>query len=208
MKHFFGFAMLITAAAFLPPFASAHFKLLAPDSAIVENNLGDPQKLGPCGGVSANAKGGANPGTPSNLVTKAVGGSKVHLKVQETVFHPGHYRVALAVNSRDELPADPKVTTRDSEKGPWSVSAEIMSPVKPPVLMDGFWAHNTKQVEPLETDVTLPNINCVKCTLQIIQFMAEHGKNADGDYSYHHCADIQITADPAKPIDRSWPGQR
>ena len=41
------------------------------------------------------------------------------------------YRVALAVNSREELPADPKVTTRDSEKGPWSVSAEIMSPVWP-----------------------------------------------------------------------------
>ena len=83
MKHFFGFAAILAAAAFLPPFASAHFKLLAPDSAIVENNLGDPQKLGPCGGVSANAKGGANPGTPSNLVTKAVGGSKLHLKVQD-----------------------------------------------------------------------------------------------------------------------------
>lgn len=208
MKRFAGFAVLAASAALLTPFASAHFKLLAPDSAIVENNLGDPQKLGPCGGTSANAKGGPNPGMPSNLVTKAVGGSKLHLKVQETVFHPGHYRVALAVNSREELPADPKVTTRDSEKGPWSVSAEILSPVRPPVLVDGLWPHNTKQAEPLEADVTLPNINCAKCTLQIIQFMAEHAKNVDGDYSYHHCADIQITADPAKPIDRNWPGQR
>lgn len=208
MKRFLGMSALAAAATLLPPFAAAHFRLLAPESAIIENNLGDPQKLGPCGGVSASAKGPANMGTPSGIVTKAIGGSKLHLKVQETVFHPGHYRVALAVNSRDELPADPKVTTRDSDKGPWSVSAEIMNPVRPPVLVDGLWPHNTKQAEALETDITLPNINCTKCTLQIIQFMAEHGLNRDGDYSYHHCADLQITADPAKPIDRNWPGQR
>ena len=52
---------------------------------------------------------------------KAIGGSKVHLKLLETIYHPGHYRVALAVNSRDELPPDPVTTTRESEKGPWSV---------------------------------------------------------------------------------------
>ncbi len=34
--------------------------------------------------------------------------------------------------------------------------------------------------------------------------MAEHGRNPDGDFSYHHCAELQITADPAKPIDRAW----
>jgi hypothetical protein len=60
----------------------------------------------------------------------------------------------------------------------------------------------------LETDVLLPNINCAKCTLQIAQFMAEHGRNKDGDFTYHHCADIQITADKAKAIDTRWPGQR
>ena len=39
-------------------------------------------------------------------------------------------------------------------------------------------------------------------------FMAEHGLNVDGDYSYHHCADLQITADASKPIDTRWPGQK
>jgi hypothetical protein len=58
--------------------------------------------------------------------------------------------------------------------------------------------------DPWETDVTLPNISCSKCTLQIIEFMAEHGRNGDGDFSYHHCAELQITADPSKPIDRAW----
>ena len=60
---------------------------------------------------------------------------------------------------------------------------------------------------PWETQVELPNINCAKCSLQVIQFMADHAYNQPGGYAYHHCADLQITADPAKPIDTRWPGQ-
>jgi hypothetical protein len=202
MKTLLGFTLAI-AVVMAPQFAAAHFKLLEPASAVEESNLGDPQKAGPCG-VSATGQ----PPVLTNAVTKVTGGSMLKLRVQETVYHPGHYRIALAVNSREELPADPDVTTRDSEKGPWSVSAVIQNPVRPPVLVDGLWAHNTKMADPmLETNVPLPNINCVKCTLQIIQFMAEHGRNKQGDFSYHHCADLQITADPAKPIDTRWPGQ-
>ncbi len=182
--------------------ARAHFKLLEPQGWIVEGDNGDPQKKAPCGGTSANA------GTPSNIVNKIQGGQKLHIKIQETVYHPGHYRVALAVNSRAELPADPMVMTREGARGPQSVSAEIQNPIKIPLLADGLFAHTTRPSAPWETDIEMPNINCPKCTLQIIQFMAEHGLNTDGDYSYHHCADFQITADPKKPIDTRWPGQR
>jgi hypothetical protein len=42
----------------------------------------------------------------------------------------------------------------------------------------------------------------------VIQFMADHGYNIPGGYAYHHCADLQITADPAKPISKGWPGQK
>jgi hypothetical protein len=188
-------------ALVLAPIAGAHFKLLEPASWIEEANNGDPQKMGPCGGTSA------NPGTPSNMVTKAQGGQKLHLKWTETVYHPGHYRIALAVKSRAELPADPEVTTRDTDKGPWSVSAKIENSPKIPVLVDGLYPHSTRPSSPAiyETDVTLPNISCEKCTLQIVQFMAEHGRNKDGDYTYHHCADLQITADPKAPApDAEW----
>ena len=41
---------LLLLAAILAPFAEAHFQLLEPQSWLVENKLGDPQKLGPCGG--------------------------------------------------------------------------------------------------------------------------------------------------------------
>jgi hypothetical protein len=183
------------------PLASAHFKLLEPASWIQENNLGDPQKLGPCGGTSANA------GDQTKAVTKVQGGQKLHLKWTETVYHPGHYRISLAVKSREELPPDPAVETRESEKGPQSVSTVIQNPVKIPVLVDGLFAHNARPASPttFDTDVVLPNINCDHCTLQIIQFMAEHGLNRDGGYFYHHCADLQITADPKLPAaDPAW----
>jgi hypothetical protein len=199
MKHLARLLTVVLLAASMAPLAVGHFKLIEPPSALIENDLGDPQKMAPCGGTSANA------GMPSNIVTKVQGGTKLHLKVQETVFHPGHYRVALAVNSRAELPKDPEVTTRESARGPQSVSAVIQNPVRPPVLADGLWPHTTRPTAAFETDIDIPNINCEKCTLQIIQFMAEHGLNRDGDFSYHHCADLQITADAAKPLDTRWP---
>jgi hypothetical protein len=189
-----------------PLFADGHFKLVEPASRLVEDQRGDPQNLGPCGGTSAYA------GSPTGVVYQAAGGSKLHIKIQETIYHPGFYRVSLAVKSIDELPADPVAVTRDTEKGPWSISGAIQSNPQMPVLADGLFSHRTRpaagtQLPPWETDVTLPNINCEKCTLQIVQFMEDHGYNKDGGYTYHHCADIKITADPARPVDKGWPGQ-
>ena len=91
------------------------------------------------------------------------------------------------------------------------MSAAIQNPAQMPVLADGLFVQPTRPtgtMAPFETDVQLPNISCKKCTLQVVQFMAEHGFNNPGGYSYHHCADLQITADPAKPIDKGWPAER
>jgi hypothetical protein len=202
LRKITSFSLAGVAMAILLPIAWSHFRLIEPQSSLVENNLGDPQKLGPCGGTTANG------GTLSNIVNQAQGGQKLHIKLQETVFHPGHYRIALAVNSRAELPPDPPANTRDSEKGAWSVSAPIQNPPQIPVLADGLFAHTSKQTDPWETDVAIPNINCDRCTLQITQFMAEHGVNKDGGYYYHHCADLQVTADPSKPIDTRWTAKK
>ena len=186
------------ALAIATPLAFGHFHLLEPASMMQESANGDPQKLGPCGGTSA------DPGTPSNIVTPVQGGSKLHVKLMETVYHPGFYRIALAVNSKADLPDDPEVTTRDGARGPQSVSAKFDTNAKPPVLMDGLWQHTEKATAPWETDVTIPNINCPSCILQIIEFMAEHGYNKDGGYTYHHCAALNIKANTAMPIDTRW----
>ena len=154
MRNYASFA--IGAAVLLTPFtASSHFLLLEPANLLVQNNRGDPQKRAPCGGTSEDL------GTPSNAVTEARGGDMLHIKITETVFHPGHYRAALAVNSITELPADPETTTRASPRGPLSVSAKIDSDPKPPVLADGLFVHTERPAPGSfhETDLRLPNIN-------------------------------------------------
>lgn len=168
----------------------AHFSLLQPPSAHSIDNGGKGD--GPCGQAP-----------DSNIVTPAQGGRPIQLRINEFVFHPGHYRVALSVNSRAELPPDP-VVTQDSNG--ISISAAIQNPPSIPVLADGVFAHALPIAGDLETAITLPNINCERCTLQVIEFMADHGFNPGGGYYYHHCADLRITADPAlPPADPAWP---
>ena len=196
--------LLIASAALaaLVPQGNAHFRLIEPLSRIQEAPNGDPQKAAPCGGTSA------DPGKPTGAVNNVQGGEKLHLKIQETVFHPGFYRVALAVNSRDELPPDPEPKTVPSANGPRSVSGAIQYPPMPPVLVDGLFQHISRFDKEQEADVEIPNINCSKCTLQVIQFMANHGLNKDGDYTYHHCAVLQIRANPYKPMDTRFPAEK
>ena len=197
------------------PVSEAHFTLVEPASGLIEDERGDPQKLGPCGG-NPNRE---NEQLLTGAVTEATGGSELHLKIQETIFHSGHYRVALAVNSRNELPPDPITFEKYTDRGVYSVWGAIQSPPQIPVIADGLFRHYPAEGErasfrpetpmsPWETDIQLPNINCEKCTLQVIQFMADHGYNQPGGYSYHHCADLKITADPSKPIDEGWPAER
>ena len=195
-------AAIVAAAAAVPVAALAHFILQAPQSWVTESALGDPQKAGPCGGNSK----GDNPVT--GAVTAVRGGDPIHIKVQETVYHPGHFRIALSVLDRAELPADPEAMTKDGPRGPISVSGKVDPAPKLPVLVDGIFEHHERQARQVfETDVKLPNINCDHCSLQVIQFMEEHGENAEGRFTYHHCADLKITANPMLPIDRNWPGQ-
>src|SRR5258708_15568172 len=79
--------LLLSGAAMtiLIPFAAAHFRLIEPQSWLVESNLGDPQKLGPCGGTTSNA------GTPTSIVNKLQSGRKLHIKLPEADYHPRHY---------------------------------------------------------------------------------------------------------------------
>src|SRR5579859_6537473 len=107
-----GCALLVS----LAPIGIAHFRLLEPASWIEEGRLGDPQWLAPCGGTTA------DPGKPTGAVTKVQGGEKLHIRIREMAFHPGFYRVALAVNSRSELPPDPEATSEPGPNAPRSVS--------------------------------------------------------------------------------------
>src|SRR3954463_8048390 len=99
---------IAAAAAVIPAAALAHFILKEPSSWIVESALGDPQKAGPCGGSATQQV--------TNAVTAVRGGDMIPLKTHGTAHHPGHFRVALSVLSRSELPADPEATTKDGPR--------------------------------------------------------------------------------------------
>ena len=180
----------------------AHFRLLEPASWLQESELGDPQWSPPCGGTLT------DPGKPTGAITKIRGGDKLHIRIREMAFHPGFYRVALAVNSRSELPPDPDATSEPGSNGRQrSVSGAIHYPPSPPVLADGLFMHAVPFDTEQGADVEIPNISCAKCTLQVIEFMAAHGWNPDGGYTYHHCAELQISANPEKPIDTRFPAE-
>ena len=167
-------------AAAVAPAVNAHFKLLEPASWLVEDDKGDPQKLAPCGGQT------------------------LKIVVEETVYHPGHYRIALA-RKRNLLPPDPVATMKDTERGPRSASGHVEANPQPPLLVDGLWMHHEKPTTNWETAITIPNITCEGCQLQVIEFMEEHPGVREGGFSYHHCAVLNITADPAKPNeDARW----
>ena len=181
--------------------AHAHFNLIMPPP--LSTDTGGGKGLPPCG-----------PLTPaSNVVTKVQGGHPLTVSVMETVAHTGFYRIALAINARTELPLDNvvhdatgKVLPPSGTPAGTSATADFENPPVFPVLADNLWPHQGTGPMMFTTSVTLPNVTCAKCTLQVIEFMAMHGPNQaagggpSGGYFYHHCADLQITADPALPI--------
>lgn len=192
------FALALATSAFLlSGAASAHFKMVMPPSPTPSvDGKGAP----PCG-----------PDTGEGTVTSVKGGSQIALSVEETVRHGGFYRVALALKSCKTagcFPANNKVYDEDNmllaPTGPGtSDHADIDPAPKFPILADGLFPHTEADdgTGPAYTGmITIPNVTCEKCTMQIIEFMAPHGPNGSAGYFYHHCADLKITADPAKPI--------
>ena len=125
------------------------------------------------------------------------------LEINETIYHPGHYRVALA-RRINWLPGDPVAVMKETENGPRSDFAPITTPFLPPVLIDGLWANQERRTGPLQTQISIPNIDCEGCFLQVVQFMEEHPGFREGGFTYHHCAVVNIKADPALPVDSRW----
>jgi MYXO-CTERM domain-containing protein len=113
-------------------------------------------------------------------------GQTITISFRETIFHPGHFRVALATTDRSELPAVPPVTPGATDCG----TVPIMDPPVFPVLGDGLLPHTSPLSGVQTLEVTLPDgVTCDHCTLQVVQFMSSHGAPC----FYYHCADISIS---------------
>ena len=173
--------LMIVGCVLAPPSAHAHFILVTPDSWMSQDVLGGPQKVGPCGNESG--------GTPTGIVGAYRPGDTITVTVNEVIYHPGHYRVALAVDDRSELPPEPAVTPKASDP---CGSAVIEERPTFPILADNVLPHTQPFAGSQTFTVTLPtDVTCTKCTLQVLEFMSSHGAPC----FYHHCADISIQAD-------------
>ena len=167
--------------------AHAHFKLLTPPEWIVTDALGDPQKQGPCGSTT---------GTPTGVVTTVEAGATLTVKWQETVLHPGHFRLALT---------DDRATLREpvaTVTGGVCQSA-LVEPAVAPILADGVFEHTAPSpTGTWETTITVPNTPCERCTLQVVQFMAQHAAPC----FYSHCAEVRIVARDAGVVTDAGAG--
>ena len=163
--------------------AGAHFKLVKPDAWMSQNGLGDPQKVGPCGNDGF--------GTPTGKVTAFRPGETIEVTVNETIYHPGHYRVALAINDQSELPAPPPVVPVGNDP---CGSTTIDESPEFPILADNVLPHTSPLGGPQTFTVTLPSdVTCERCTLQILEYMSSHAQPC----FYYHCAEISIQDGPA-----------
>jgi MYXO-CTERM domain-containing protein len=184
-----GATLVLLPQVLVPASANAHFVLQAPPAMYQQNGVGDPQKSAPCGQADPMATA-----MPSNMITSFKAGETITITINETVTHPGHYRVALAEDDMMDLPADPEVTKGTTACG----TAAIMDPPVYPVLADGQLKHEKAFSGAQSIMVKLPDdVTCEKCVLQVIEFMSSHGLNNPGGCFYHHCANIKITADGA-----------
>ena len=169
-------ALLLLAAP-----AQAHFLLISPESFAEQNALGDPQKNPPCGQYDTIEN-------PTGIVTTYEEGSVISVTIDEAIYHPGHYRVAIA-ESPELLPDTPPVTAGSTACG----STVIDESPTLPILADGMIVHDSAFSSNQTFDVQLPEgFTCDNCTLQVVQFMSNHGLNNPGGCFYHHCATVSV----------------
>jgi hypothetical protein len=166
----FRLVYLVTAGLLVgaAPLASAHVQIRAPLQRT------DLQKDGPCGAVGSVR--GAN-------VCTFRPGQTITIAWDETVEHPGHFRVAFDTDGQDFI--NP---TTPADTDPTVIHNAIPDR---DVEVDGKRRYTI--------DVTFPDLECDNCTLQLLQIMSTAATYVEDDL-YYQCADIVLSnAAPETP---------
>jgi MYXO-CTERM domain-containing protein len=161
-------AALIAACLLTPSIAVAHIALTYPPPRTTM------LKQGPCG-VAGSTRG--------TTVTTLAPGSTITVQWNETIDHPGHYRISFDMDGNDFVV--PPTSTG---------STEGMTNVIKDLIMD---VQGGTVPRPYTFDITLPDMECNNCTLQVIQLMTDkppYTTDALSDDIYYQCADITLAA--------------
>ncbi|MEZ4451748.1 MAG: SCE4755 family polysaccharide monooxygenase-like protein [Nannocystaceae bacterium] len=144
--------------------ARAHIQLMSPTARHTQ------QKTGPCG-VLNDARG--------DMITVYAPGETIMVVWEETVNHPGHFRISFDEDGFDDF--------------------------VDPAGYDDLYTNNTVLVDDIADkqggiymqEVTLPEITCDTCTLQVVQVMTDKPPYGDGNDLYYQCADLILEG----PVD-------
>ena len=157
--------------AIWPAGARAHLGLNTPQSRYGPEVL----KTGPCGVAG---------GERSMNVTTYEPGETIEVSWDEYVDHPGHYRIAFDDDGDDDFVDPADILERNSS---------------PTVLLDGITDKGQGERDYLVT-VTLPDVSCDNCTLQVIQVMYDKPPyTTPGNDIYYQCADLVLRKGGALP---------
>src|SRR5882724_8575981 len=151
----FTLACVVVAAAGAP--AAAHIKLDSPTPRT--NEL----KAGPCGAAGS---------TRGTNISTFLPGQTITVEWDETVDHPGHYRISFDASGADAFP--------DPAQPDDGFSTTLVDQIA-----DKTGGHYTQ-------DVTLPDMECDNCTLQLVQVMTV---SVPYNSFYFQCADLVLSAD-------------
>jgi hypothetical protein len=148
---------------FLSTTAFAHIRLDSPRSRTDDR---DDIKDGPCGPEAGSTR-------DETRVTEILAGSTIKVEWTEVINHPSHFRIAFDDDGQDSFV---------DKTGP----TDIVDPPVLPVLLDGILDDNSMPNGTFSAEVTLPDIECDNCTLQLIQYMTDRNE------PYYQCADLKL----------------
>jgi hypothetical protein len=162
--RFFCLGLFSVLAVLLPAKALAHLGLDVPTSRYGPDTL----KTGPCGVAG---------GERTSNVSYYEPGETIEVRWDEYVDHPGHYRIAFDDDGDDDF-VDP------------ATMLELYS--NDTVLLDGVADKGQGESDYVAT-VTLPDLSCGNCTLQVIQVMYDKPPyTTPGNDIYYQCADLVL----------------
>jgi hypothetical protein len=127
-------------------------------------------------------------------------GQSIDVEWEVYVQHVSYFRIAFDVDGDDSFSARPSMPSDPTRDDPTAL------PAGDGELILGYIEDPTADVERVQQRVTLPNVQCDRCTLQVIQFT--YGLPL-ADATYHQCADIVLEgplADPAAEADAGGNG--
>jgi hypothetical protein len=152
--------------------AAAHIALRYPESRYGDFVL----KEGPCGQAG---------GTRSEHVTELEPGAQIEVVWDEYTNHPGNFRISFDADGDDDF-VDPACLSGCSTTMP-----EIERYSNASVLLDAI--PDTPAGGLSHVMVTLPDIECDNCTLQVIQVMYDKPPYVTpGNDIYYQCADLVL----------------